>query len=1394
MRHRAGLLLLLAAPFLCGRANGDERAGLAGLPGEIANTARRLAAADKLVAQKQWADAVEEYQRILSEAGNDLVAVSPRHAVQARWLCHTRIAGLPAEQLRVYRARIDAQARKWFEQGAAQRDSRLLQRVVDEAFCSRFGDRALDLLGDLAFARGQFGEAGRWWRLIVSPVAGKPEVGAVKSSFPGLVFPDPQVDGARVRAKQLLARLFGGEAQGDRQRFEEALKAYRGHHAKTEGRLAGRQGNYADIIQAILEESPTPRVAEESAAWPTFGGDGGRGAAATGAARRLRRMVFQPPQWRFSLENHARLEVDAPLKTPDRPLSASARSRVMAFHPVIAANHVLIADAHSVVAFDLHNGTPAVWFDAAREREELNNLVSLKLPAPADLRYTLTVADDRVYARLGVQDLTAKRDPGENNSYLVCLDLKAGEQDRRLRWLATPDETRRGAVFEGSPVVHDGRLYIAATRVEGGQTITAIQCYPADAEGTPRALWRRDVCATQELRGNEHRLRHHLLTLAGARVVYCSHSGAIVALDADTGRHVWAVRYPSQGGTTQTSESAEPAGWSRDLAPCVYAAGRLFVAPGDFDRLLCLDPASGATLWERGGLKIVHLLGVAREKLMVTTPRTIRALDVATGADVWQMPDVGTFLAPTGRGMLADDLIFWPTTTGLKVLQVEDGRPSADFPPAVLDEKMPPERLGNLVYADGCLAVAGPEELAIYLAPGRQRAERETEARAQPHSPAARLRLALAEADAGFDRLALDNLRLAEQLAVSHGMPAEPARAAHHELLLEAAAKAVPKRDWNEAAGHLEAAAAPEFAPARRALARARLAEVWTRAADWPRAVAAWQRILDDSALRSCRIEDAAGVPQSAGPLAAAGIRRIVAAQGAATYAPIEQRARQRLEAAGTERAAVLSELAHQFPNAAVITAGLQELKQAEAQPGRFHLQPPTGTDGEFRIFVPLLRAWEIDLDASERLLPWVGPESRTLGDRMLLFGAQTANGGRLTCRDASGGAIRWSTSLPFVPSWAGYYSDANLTGGSSGVSRLHPIDGRPQWTLPAAAPFGSFYLAGPRLFFLEGGQRLFAVDAATGEVLWARWAPGAGLGLPEPSGRFNPHFFAGTDRLLVQTGGGRRWLLDATTGRLLDDAATSRRPWPRPPVIMTEAKDRLCVASQPHRIVMLETRTGQEVWHHALAHRGTLTGDLPWAAGDARSIFVFVPRNYGLGLHCLDSASGKATWTEERLLTSEMLEADQITMDERAVYFVAGNVLHARGRADGHSLWTLPLNGPEGRWRVARAGECLLAWPAAVASPLQLKRGSIDWTKMPLPLQPPEDGTRRLALPIALIDPRTGQLMQRLNFAPDAARATARKMPRLDHPPDLLLATPWMVVGVPGKASRFAPIPARGQ
>src|SRR5204863_9879357 len=107
-------------------------------------------------------------------------------------------------------------------------------------------------------------------------------------------------------------------------------------------------------------------------------------------------------------------------------------------------------------------------------------------------------------------------------------------------------------VFEGAPVVRHGRLYAGVTRFEGGRAVAAVDCYDArggDLSQVPVRLWRREVCDVPPAPLEEPRRRHELLTLAGPLRIACPHAGAVVALDARTGRRVWAVRYPSRTRT-----------------------------------------------------------------------------------------------------------------------------------------------------------------------------------------------------------------------------------------------------------------------------------------------------------------------------------------------------------------------------------------------------------------------------------------------------------------------------------------------------------------------------------------------------------------------------------------------------------------------------------------------------------------------------------------------------------------------------------------------------------------------------------------------------------------------------------------------------------------------------
>ena len=94
----AGRLLLLWLGVSADVAQpqaGEEGLSRIGLPGEALRLGRRLADVQKLVDRQQWAEAIEEYQQVLDEAGDELVPISPRHCLQGRWLCHVRLAALP---------------------------------------------------------------------------------------------------------------------------------------------------------------------------------------------------------------------------------------------------------------------------------------------------------------------------------------------------------------------------------------------------------------------------------------------------------------------------------------------------------------------------------------------------------------------------------------------------------------------------------------------------------------------------------------------------------------------------------------------------------------------------------------------------------------------------------------------------------------------------------------------------------------------------------------------------------------------------------------------------------------------------------------------------------------------------------------------------------------------------------------------------------------------------------------------------------------------------------------------------------------------------------------------------------------------------------------------------
>lgn len=1306
-RFLVGSFLLLSFRPIT-QSVGQEPLSRVGLPGETAVTARRLAAADKLLVGEQWADAIAEYQRILDEAGDDLVPIHPRLSLQARQLCQLRLAALPPQALSVYRARVDAQAKKWLEQGDSEREPRWWRKIVEDTFASRFGDQALDRLGDTAFEQGRYDEAEHWWRMIVPPAehegadsnkAAPVDFETRLASSLNLAYPDPQVEVARIRAKQLLARWF----RGDLRNWKDDLTQYRAAHGKTEGNFAGRRGPYADRLKELVEnlESRTTAVATDN--WPTFAGGPTRSHLAAAHPGRLeRRSPLEPPNWSWHLNRAADRP---PSELPARKVvPPSEQARSLAFYPVIVGDKVLVADARYVRAFDLQTGNMEVWFDLITDGRQSGLELPLKLPADADLRYTLTVSGDRVFARMGGQHLGPRKEPqGKTSpSFVVCLALNnfAGT---RLRWIVKSDSTDKSAeYFEGAPIVHEGGAYVAVTRFDGAATTTAIACYDAES-GLPR--WRRpvDVCEVHDFLVAERRVRHHLVSLAGSKIVYCSHSGAIAALDAATGRRAWGVRYASRGDKTAEGQPSP-----RDLSPCIYAGQRLIVAPVDYERVLCLDLNTGQTLWEsEPPTEVVHLLGIIHDRLICTTPHDIRALALSTGRPLrdWMYPLDHVKMAPFGRGIVTEKAVYWPTENGLRVLDIDTGQPIS----SVAYNYQPNDLRGNLAAGNGCLVFADAEKLHALVPPARFLNERRKDARADPDSMKARFRLALAEADAGQFDLAYGSFITVERSAnPKESLYGETLRnlAQHRrfEWLMQQAGGAQSSED---AIAQYRKAAADDFSIPQRLNALAQLADLYQRTNQHERAVATWQAILDDETLRRGMMLETA-LPQVAGQVATASIDALLKEHGRMLYGVIESRAKAMFTQAGNGRSRETFEtLVAQFPNSNLTGAVWLQLAQAYEKQNRLGqlthalrqaLRHKFAADERAATLAKLARVyekqacWHAARSAWQRLaeLPdqrslaevaiqnlarqtnppgpvhWSFPLERTwhsflkpgpLGPeafentRLLHTDAGSLDcGGQwvfiagghepnvsLTCLDAKTGTTRWQRTFGHSLTWINQYADFIIVAGSNGVHGITVSEGTSLWDWDREA-----------------------VDSVSGAEVGAK-SVANGFGSFHLRGALL--YFLHNDQ--------RLFALDAETGRV----AWSR--WAPGAVFYPPAPqgkfnphihvgDSTVVLQAGHRCLMLECSSGRTV-------SARETSAEPWP----QAPFAFPPNIYLLHdeshLALLDETTGQELWKQSIGKPSVTGTAPHMVSDGRTlVVFVDGWRIERRDPKTGSVIWSV--------------------------------------------------------------------------------------------------------------------------
>ena len=653
------------------------------------------------LADGQWNEAVQTLSEMMEQSGTRLLGVTERRFVSVRDYCHLQLASLPPEALAQYRSRVDPLARKWYEEGVARRDRRLLENVVDQAFSSSWGDNALYALGEMALESANPAAARSYWEKVipVDPPAEAPRT--------WLCVPDTELDLAAVRARLVLASIL----EGSLDRAKDELAAMSRLHADARGHFGGREVNCVEALTSLVSESASWPDAKPDPDWPTFAGSPLRSKIAP-APIDLRKVAWRVP-----------LRPTVPAgnsvwgsTTPARRVAEDARSP-LSYHPVLVGDLVLVNNEVEILAVDLDTGKPA-WGSGGPQvyRDGFGEEVLALYNPPDSLgvpRFTMTVFEGKLYARMGSAITSRPPDPqvARGSGYLVCLDLEA---EGRMAWKTEPAE--KDFSFEGSPVTDGANVYVAM-RQSDIQPQAHVACLDAR---TGRLRWRRFVCAAETpARGMLDESTHNLLTLHGDMIYVNTNLGAVAALSARDGRVKWVSLYPR----ARQGDLLKPAPHlCRDLNPCLYDRGNLLVAPSDSRRIFALDAASGQILWETGPEveDAVHLLGVSGDALIAGGDKlywidlrgdNLKEEKAGKVKHVW--PE-GPERLGYGRGVLAGDCVLWPSRENIYVFEAATGRQKK-----VVSLVAHGATGGNLLVTERHLLITTADELVAFSPDGQ---------------------------------------------------------------------------------------------------------------------------------------------------------------------------------------------------------------------------------------------------------------------------------------------------------------------------------------------------------------------------------------------------------------------------------------------------------------------------------------------------------------------------------------------------------------------------------------------------------------------------------------------------------------------------------------------------
>ena len=557
--------------------------------------------------EQRWDDAWNLVGRLVETDSPGMVPVDESLYVSLPDYCQRLLSRLPLEVLEGYRALVDPIAEAWYREAVAQRDCQGLQRVVDEYFCSSWGDDALLALGELALGRGEYQAARSYWQALLSNSA-------------VMNFPNSTARAVDVQARLALVSIRAEQWE----RAEAEIAQLASAHPKAQGRLAGHDVVYAEQLPQLLKQARhwppvTDSTAPSTAALSDLGAQ-------------------WAPVWSHSF--------------------ASEQQNFPNVYPIVVNDLVVYQDSTGVYALQLATGEVAFHTDGSLVGSEGS---------------TLATRGNQVY---GVS----------SNGSLWGMDLN---RDGALCFRSEKGITK--SLCTGAIVI-DGWRLLAETHATSHAIGTSLKCHDL---ATGQFLWQRRLS-----RVSQSFVQSGGGTLAKSPgIVYiCTNLGSIAAVRVDEGQVLWLRTYEREVSIAEEKRIVP----TRNR--CMYHSGVLYALPSDSRQLLALDAATGRLLWTRSALQpSAAIVGITSDRLVLANGG-LHLLEPETGNIVTSNFD----LRLAGQGLVANDVIVWPTNQSIGRLHLSNGD-------AIGGEVPLPESGGaNLLLVGDYVLAAGPTQLTVF--------------------------------------------------------------------------------------------------------------------------------------------------------------------------------------------------------------------------------------------------------------------------------------------------------------------------------------------------------------------------------------------------------------------------------------------------------------------------------------------------------------------------------------------------------------------------------------------------------------------------------------------------------------------------------------------------------